>query len=180
MPEAGQSAEFGLENDNKQAYVLTAHLVRTAQGEYSFTVTSNEIPEVGLWRAELTFWGVPADPSHDPQRGQLCDFIDSTQITNTVCKDGGKPAEVAPVPFLTLPSDCAAGPETATLRADSWEQPGSVSEGRYAGYAESTTRCRARRAATCCSSTPALVLGWNRRRRWRTNPWGWVWICMFP
>ena len=72
-PEAGQSAEFVLENTAKGATpLLTAHLVRTAQGAYGFTVVSNEIPVVALARFELTFWGVPADPSHDPMRGRYC------------------------------------------------------------------------------------------------------------
>ena len=73
IPEAGQSAEFVLEDEAKGATpLLTAHLVRTAQGDYGFTVVSNEIPEAALQRFELTFWGVPADPSHDPMRGRYC------------------------------------------------------------------------------------------------------------
>ena len=44
---------------------------------------------------------------------------------------GNTSAGVAPVPFLSWPTDCSAGPVTATLRADSWEEPGSVAEGRY-------------------------------------------------
>ena len=64
-PEAGQSAEFVLENTWKNPPVLTAHLVRTPHG-YGFTVTSNTIIPVELSKVEMTFWGVPADPSHDP------------------------------------------------------------------------------------------------------------------
>jgi hypothetical protein len=44
----------------------------------------------------------------------------------------------APVPFLSLGSDCAAGPETTTMRADSWQEPGSVSEGHYTNYVETS------------------------------------------
>ncbi|HWY18773.1 MAG TPA: hypothetical protein VNY27_08700 [Solirubrobacteraceae bacterium] len=143
-PEAGQSAEFGLEN-SAITYVLTAHLVRTAAG-YSVVVESNEIPLVGLSEAELTFWGVPADPSHDAQRGLFCEF-DSNEpksvrqylacgLFNHPLKNvgfglGGESAGVAPVPFLSLGSDCAAGAEQASVRADSWEEPGVVREGKY-------------------------------------------------
>ena len=132
-PEKGQSAEFALENVSPQFVpLLTAHLVHTASG-YSFTVASNGIPLVSLTRAELTFWGVPADASHDPLRGLFCKL----NRIKLVCEEGGgQSAGVAPVPFLTMPTDCSAGPQTATLRADSWQEPGSVSEGRYTGYAE--------------------------------------------
>ena len=60
-PEAGQSAEFGLENRqrNSPPRCLTAHLVRYRSGATVLTVVSNEIPMVGLTRFELTFWGVP-------------------------------------------------------------------------------------------------------------------------
>ena len=131
-PEAGQSAEFALENTaGVLTPLLTAHLVRTAQGEYGFTVVSNEIPTISIHSFELTFWGVPADPSHDAMRGRFCD--------TSGCDGGGERAGVAPVPFLSMPTDCSAGPETATMRTDSWQEPGSVGvNGRYSGYVEET------------------------------------------
>jgi hypothetical protein len=134
-PEAGQSAEFELETKQHIAFGLTAHLVRTAQG-YGFTVTDNGVPSVLLYSVETTFWGVPADPSHDLLRGLVCDKVESNLVVRGVqCHDkqrlSGEHSEITPVPFLTLPTDCSAGPETATLRADSWEEPGSVREGEY-------------------------------------------------
>jgi hypothetical protein len=137
-PEAGQSAEFVLEGLGKGIFtpLLTAHLVRSAQGEYAFTVVSGRLPLVALTEFELTFWGVPADRSHDTMRGKFC--IQSEAIGPIKCEGGGQTSGVVPVPFLTMPMNCSAGPETATLRADSWEEPGSVREGHYTGYAEST------------------------------------------
>ena len=76
-PEAGQSAEFALETPIKLEPILTAHLVRTPQG-YGFTVASNRIPEVEFYQIELTFWGVPADPSHDALRGIFCQYAAQT------------------------------------------------------------------------------------------------------
>jgi hypothetical protein len=137
IPEAGQSAEFALENKANQNFLLTAHLVRTANGEYGFTVVNNEIPIVEVTGGELTFWGVPAAPSHDPMRGRICSRIGPLELLE--CEGGNEPSGVSEVPFLTLPTDCSAGPETATLRADSWEEPGSVREGRYTGYVEKST-----------------------------------------
>jgi hypothetical protein len=134
-PEAGQSAEFALENTTKNdTPILTAHLVRTAQG-YGFTVESNEIPEVSITAVEITIWGTPADRRHDPMRGRIC----RQQLLGEPlhCEGGGEGSGIEATPFLTMPTDCAVGPETATVRADSWEEPGSVGvNGQYQGYVE--------------------------------------------
>jgi hypothetical protein len=146
-PEAGQSAEFALDlagSGVTDTPILTAHLVRTAEGPYAFTVVSNEIPPLTtLVKFELTFWGVPADPSHDPMRGLFCRKLGGS-VAPLVCgtspeEVGNRPSGAPLVPFLTWPTNCSAGPEKATLRADSWQEPGSVSEGHYSGYAEATT-----------------------------------------
>jgi hypothetical protein len=145
-PEYGQSAEFALENTVKvDTPLLTAHLVRTCSSPvvsgrcngreiYGFSVVSNDIPLLAVRSFEVTFWGVPADPSHDPMRGRFCKRIDISEPL--ACEGGGLPAGVTPIPFLTMPTDCAAGPVTTVLRADSWEEPGSVREGLYSGFAE--------------------------------------------
>jgi hypothetical protein len=141
VPEAGQSAEFVLENSFKVTFTLTAHLVRTANGLLGFTVIDKGIPTVELSRAELTFWGVPADPSHDALRGLDCKKTDTkSRALDCSFQLSAKDSGVAPVPFLSLPTDCAAGPEVATVRADSWEEPGRVLENqKYEGYVEGTS-----------------------------------------
>ena len=167
-PEAGQSAEFALENTVKavDTPLLTGRLVRTSDG-YGFAVTSNEIPVVGVTRVEATFWGVPADPSHDPMRGRICHSDSATESMH--CEGGGEKAGVAAAPFLTMPTDCAAGPERATARADSWEEPGSVSVGgQYQGYVTAKRRSPRPPAATCYRSVRRSKRYRTRRRR--TNP----------
>jgi hypothetical protein len=131
-PEAGQSAEFVFESNFKVSLVLTAHLVRTAQG-YGFTVVDNGVPAVQLYRVETTFWGVPADPSHDALRGRVCQKIVPFELgLQCAFRLSEEHSGVAPVPFLTTGTDCSAGPERATVRADSWEEPGTVEgNGRY-------------------------------------------------
>jgi hypothetical protein len=151
-PEKGQSAEFALENGSGIGVVLTAHVVHTAQGAsgctepggcYGLTVVSNEIPIVFLDEVEVTFWGVPADPSHDSMRGLIC--LGTRPLKGTPpqglneCEKGGEASGLPPVPFLTMPTDCATGPETAKIHADSWEEPGHVIENRDEGYAEKST-----------------------------------------
>ena len=126
-PEAGQSAEFGLENTSGFTYLITGHVVRIGS-TYGLTAVTNEIPTTELTGVELTFWGVPAEASHDPQRGLFC--LQQGKDTYS-CGGGDEAAGIAAVPFWTMGSDCAAGPEATIMRADSWEEPGSVREGRY-------------------------------------------------
>jgi hypothetical protein len=141
-PEKGQSAEFGLEVTTGNKTVLTAHVVRvenpvTKRHEYGLTAVSNGIPaEITLVEAEVTLWGVPADPSHDPMRGLICEGI--SVGFDSPCTGGETPSGLPLAPFLTWPTDCSAGPEQAIARVDSWEEPGGVREGRYTNYHEAT------------------------------------------
>ncbi len=148
-PEAGQSAEFALENTTKiNTPLLTAHLVRTENPvtkhhEYTLTLVSKDIP-LSISSFELTFWGVPADPSHDQLRGMVCRVANFNEPLPFSCLEGleggGQSAGIAPVPFLAASTACSSGPETATIRADSWEEPGSVGvDGQYTGWAEAQT-----------------------------------------
>lgn len=142
VPEKGQSAEFALLNNFNFSGGLTGHLVRAferGREVYGLSVSSTKIPIVQLYRVETTFWGVPADPSHDLMRGLICGATTETGPLGCTLTGGprsGQPSGVEKAPFLTLGTDCAAGPETATVRADSWEEPGSVAQGRYTGFAE--------------------------------------------
>jgi hypothetical protein len=135
-PEKGQSAEFGLEGAGGPTVLLTAHVVRSGGG-YGLTVVSNEIPLVELNEVELTFWGVPADPSHDQMRGLICAGVHGL----AACEYRGHPGNIeetdaltgvpsgAPLaPFLIMPTDCEAGPLATSVRADSWEEPGRYIE----------------------------------------------------
>jgi hypothetical protein len=141
-PEKGQTAEFAFLIAGSIAIRLTGHLVRVVEHGregYGLTVASNNIPGDKLFRAETTFWGVPADPSHDPMRGLECGS--SNEGGTFLCKpgSGGQSSGVLPVPFLTWPADCSAGPQLATLRADSWEEPGRVGVGnKYEGFQEAS------------------------------------------
>ena len=66
----------------------------------SIRSASEAIPLAG---SQLDFWGVPADPSHDADRGG--------------------PADSPRKPFLTYPANCSAGSLTAGADANSWETP---------------------------------------------------------
>lgn len=161
-PEPGQSAEFALENTFKITAVITGHLVRPGQG-YGFAVDSTNIPAYAEpTRVETTFWGVPADPSHDRMRGMFCKKIGFEPLA---CGGGGESAGVIPVPFLTWPTDCTAGPETASVHADSWEEPGRVGVGQvYEGFVHAdvampaVTGCNALQFAPTIGVEPDTLL----------------------
>jgi uncharacterized repeat protein (TIGR01451 family) len=135
-PEAGQSAEFAIETNSKINFLLTGHVVRTSEG-YGLAVVSTGNPSTLIVGLETTFWGVPASEVHDPERGLFCGRL-SGETSPWGCgmsingvKNGefiglGEEKSGEPeVPFLTMPGNCAAGPETVGIRADSWEEPGA-------------------------------------------------------
>jgi hypothetical protein len=127
-PEAGQSAQFAIETSQKVNFVLTGHVVRTPEG-YGLSVVDNGILDAQIVAVETTFWGVPAAEVHDPERGLYCNRLTLLPLLwgCGLGAGGGLGEEKSgepEVPFLTMPSNCAAGPETATMRADSWEEPG--------------------------------------------------------
>ena len=59
-------------------------------------------------------WGIPPDPGHDAERG--CRSPEGAIIE-------GCASDIAPVPFLTLPTSCT-GPLKMTVSVDSVEEPG--------------------------------------------------------
>jgi hypothetical protein len=124
-PEVGQSAEFALEIQGSETF-LTAHLVRSAEG-YAITVEDNGITPIGVIEAELTFWGVPAESRFDWLRGLRCSSSDGVEpLCTSFIVGGNESSGAAPVPFLTMPTDCSVGPEDAMVRTDSWERPGKI------------------------------------------------------
>jgi hypothetical protein len=133
-PEAGQSAEFAIETITKVNFLLTGHVVRTPEG-YGLSVVSNGILSNALISAETTFWGVPAAEVHDPERGLFClrqdtgrswscGFIIFGYKNGKTIGLGNEKSDEPLVPFLIMPTDCALGGGTATVKADSWEEPG--------------------------------------------------------
>jgi hypothetical protein len=136
-PEAGQSAEFALENqEHILTPLLTAHLVRTheivgghVREGYGFDVADNGVPEIGLKRVELTFWGVPAEASHDAMRGLFCGKALLNEHLFCLAQPGspypgGEVSNQPLVVFASLPTDCSEGRQGFTQTADSWQEPG--------------------------------------------------------
>lgn len=117
MPEAGQPAKLALEMT--KSTLMSGRFVRTAQG-YGLAVVAGGLPAIGIASVQTTLWGVPALVSHDGERGLLC-FAKVGQEWS--CEGGGTQSGESPAPFLTMGSDCAAGPQLASAHADAWEEP---------------------------------------------------------
>ncbi len=120
VPTIGEPAKFGFSVLGVPVILDTA--VRTG-GDYGVVVSVNNISQVlEFVGSQLTFWGVPADPSHNNVRGWNC-------LTDTIIGSEYYPcvAPVSPrlIPFLTLPTSCSgtAGMRT-TVEADSWSERG--------------------------------------------------------
>jgi hypothetical protein len=115
VPVSYTAAVFNMETGADQladfAFAVPALAPRTDiigglrdRGDLGLFFTISDIPQnANLVNSTLTFWGVPADPGHDAERGGA--------------------STAPPTPFLTLPTACA-GPQTTTLSADSYEAPG--------------------------------------------------------
>jgi hypothetical protein len=103
VPPPGVAAQFGFSSTGFTALGLAS--VRSEEG-YGVRVAASNLP---LEAKEVTamLWGTPADPGHTPERGV----------------GGGVPSDAPLLPFLTLPTSCAAPPEL-TVMADSVLAPG--------------------------------------------------------
>ena len=124
-PSAGEPARFGFLPQGVPAFIDTA--VRTG-GDYGITASVDNITQsIGFLSSEVTFWGVPGDPSHDNARGYGCLAEARGLSTQEVIGDGLAPCrpleESGPPPFLSMPTSCTGVLQTS-VEADSWAQPG--------------------------------------------------------
>jgi hypothetical protein len=129
VPSTGEPAKFGFSVFGVPI-ALTGG-VRNG-GDFGVTVTSSNIPiAIPLDGVDVTFWGVPADPSHDAQRCDPPEYEFNggtlpvcTEVPGTLTGPNSYPGVARA--FLTMPVSCTppgVGMFTE-LQADSWEQPG--------------------------------------------------------
>ncbi len=123
VPSVGEPARFGFSLLHIPIILDTS--VRTG-GDYGVVVSVNNISELkGFLGAQVTLWGVPADPSHNKVRGWACLDVG---FGFGECVE---PVHPRLIPFLTLPTSCS-GPVgmRTTVEADSWSEPGVFTKGR--------------------------------------------------
>ncbi|HEY0318638.1 MAG TPA: hypothetical protein VGC49_10160 [Solirubrobacterales bacterium] len=85
-------------------------LITAGVNSDDYTISSGSIiPEaIGILGFKVTVWGIPADSSHELERGG--------------------PSTLPRRPFITSPTSCPAAPSIFTARGDSWEHPGNFAE----------------------------------------------------
>src|ERR1700730_12093622 len=107
-PPADVPAQFGFAFQYRVGFINAG--IRNGEGNGLKVVLKN-IAQLHILRTALTLWGVPADPSHDIERGSRA-------------LEGGVPvaSDSPEIPLLTNPTSCHV-PLANLISADSWEQP---------------------------------------------------------
>ncbi len=124
VPPRGRTAQFGFTFNNVNNIVINARV----RSDGDFGLTAGVVDNPGgllIHGTSLTFWDVPADPSHDSQR---CPKL--TITATPTCADGGGPSSAPRVPFLTNPTQCDGTAPITTAALTSWE--GDSDSGKYA------------------------------------------------
>ena len=117
----GVTAELGFKTIAFSATLL----VSVRPGDSGLTISTLNIQKQGeAHNVTVTIWGLPASKIHDPERGQECWTIGPPSTLK--CFKGGESANYPVKPFLSNPTSC--GSFTATMKADSWEEPENWSE----------------------------------------------------
>jgi hypothetical protein len=123
VPPPGMPAQLGAFVNGSPLVQLNAG-VRTG-GDYGLVVSLVNAPQAKeILGATLTFWGDPADASHDAVRGDQNSSGTGCLGPENGLSIGTCPAAVGEnVPLLTLPTSCGA-PPVMGLSADPWPDPG--------------------------------------------------------
>jgi hypothetical protein len=117
----GEPARFGFYVVLANSPVFIDTSVRSGS-DYGVNVNVQNITQTGAFlSSEVTFWGTPADPRHDKQRGWGCLFEARNGSSSQPCTPS---EEQHPRPLLSLPTSCSRTLSTS-VEGDSWEDPGS-------------------------------------------------------
>ncbi len=113
IPREGVPASFGFSIAGFNVF----NEASLRSSDYGARISDFTIPtSVGLQAVEATIWGVPAAPSHDPDRACIVDGALVRGCTSDAPKD----------PFLSLPTSCGP-PLTWTLSVKSVQEPEATS-----------------------------------------------------
>jgi hypothetical protein len=125
LPPPGMPAQFGIQ----PAFGLPIYINTTlrSDGDYGASGFVREVTQAKrVTAASFTFWGTPADSSHDRLRGNCVDGVSLVGFSLGECDAG-----IAERPFFRLPSSCA-DPLVTTMSFDTWAQPSAVASASVA------------------------------------------------
>jgi hypothetical protein len=112
-------------------------------GDYGLSAEVRNITQAPIVATDVELWGVPSDPSHDPER-----YCRGARANGDPLAFGCS-SNAEPTPFLTNPANCSAGSLPTTLSFDSWEHPGD-----FVSQTLTTDRNGNPTAVTGCSEVP--------------------------
>jgi len=162
IPGPGKAAQFGF-NANSYPVILTGRV--RSDGDYGVTIDARKIPQgLVVLSTKVTFWGVPADPIHDADRGTRFDGFTS------VCANNPDPActnsvDVALKAMVSNPTSCTppgVGLETR-LSASSWDAGQSTVASSFVshnppGYPLPSDQWGSEQGPTGCDQVPFTPL----------------------
>jgi hypothetical protein len=119
-PPPGKPAMFGF----WVGFFAPAYVYPTVRsdGDYGFTVHVDNVDQsVSVSASKLTFWGNPASPSHDMERGNFLYGQCNDAPTGQAPYSRPCPSDAPEIAFLTNPQDCSQGPLSTNLLLESWK-----------------------------------------------------------
>jgi hypothetical protein len=133
VPPKGTLADFGFQAGG----LVQGHIYGQLDPahDYAITTLTPDISSLVTTRgAQVTFWGVPADPAHDKFR-----YYPAAQEDGTAA---GAPWGSAPIrPFFTLPMDCGEENGGTRISLESYDEPGSFTPPEEYGNPMDVTGC---------------------------------------
>ncbi len=139
LPGSGETARFGFYAPTVDLPIAIAVKVR-ADGDYGLNFSLQNLPStVPLAAADLTFWAVPADPTHDSQRFPA-GSTGCPGLASASCLGGPTPSAASQVPLFDNPTACGAEFKSS-LAVDTYEDPGTFASS--ASPATPTSGCGA-------------------------------------
>ncbi len=123
LPSANQTAVYGF----ALLPDFSGEIVVSVGSDYRVHARATNLYELFPFvRQLLTVWGVPADSSHDAQRGSTFDCEQFGELQQFVrgkesCGRGGFAANENAVAYLVNPTQCTGEPLGANLSVESWE-----------------------------------------------------------
>jgi hypothetical protein len=112
VPPPGMPAQLGMQILGVPFYIDAE--VRPDHRYRIFAAQRNLSQVKRLTAATVVIWGTPADPHHDPLRGECLNQLEAFGISR--CE---APAEIEEKPFLRLPTNCAE-PLDIGIGVDTW------------------------------------------------------------